>query len=179
MKFLFSWKGIVIAIIILLALIAILINFRINGYERYDVVDEFDFELSFGTYGKKNINTFNDTITKDLVLAGTITTDYVLPEHVKKRVYNMLRDMDVLSFPSELALPMVDTDRTNFLYLRIVIDGEENSIQCWVPWGFKLGGIGSTSVQHYQFLTLTNYISNHVYKSDEWQGLPKTVGGYL
>jgi len=52
MKFLFSWKGLLVAIIILLILIALLINFRI---ESYDKVDEFNFELSWGPMARKTL----------------------------------------------------------------------------------------------------------------------------
>ena len=179
MKYLFSWKGLVIAIIILLLLIALLISFRIDGYDRYDKVDEFNFELSWGPYGKKNINTFNDTITKDLMAAGIITTDYVLPEHVNKRIYNMLRDMEILSFPSKLYLNYIDKGHNDNLYLRVVINGEENVVSCRVPWGYNLKGVGDESVHNYQFMTLTNYISRYVYGTDEWKSFPKSVGGYL
>ncbi len=179
MKFIFSWKGLVIAIIILLVLIALLITFRIDSYNRYDKVDEFNFELSWGPYGRKNISTFNDTITKDLMSAGIITTDYVLPRHVNKRIYNMMRDMEILSFPSKLYLNYIDIGHNDNLYLRVVINGEENIVSCRVPWSYNLKGVGEESVHHYQFMTLTNYISRYVYGTDEWKSLPKSVGGYL
>ncbi len=179
MKFLFSWKGLLIVIIILLILIALLINFRIESYDRYDKVDEFNFELSWGPYGKKNISTFNDTITKDLMTAGIVTTEYILPRHVKKRIYNMLRDMEILSFPSQLDLNNIDKERNDNLYLRVVINGEENIVSCSVPSGYNLKGVGEETVHNYQFMTLTNYISNYVYGTDEWKSLPKSVGGYL
>lgn len=179
MKFLFSWKGLVIAIIILIVLVLIMIDVRVNGYTRYDRVNEFDFELRFGTYGMQNVNTFEDTITKDLIMSGTMSSDYVFPEYAKRHVYKMLRDMDIMNFPSRLELPYVDAEKTNCLTLNVVIDGAEKTVECLVPWGYKLRGVGTTPDQLYQFLTLTEYIENRVYKSGEWRDLPKSVGGYL
>jgi len=84
--------------------------------------------------------------------AGIITTDYVLPRHVKKRIYNMLRDMEILSFPSQIDLNYIDKERNDNLYLRVVINGEENIVSCRVPWGYNLKGVGEETVHNYQFI---------------------------
>ena len=127
----------------------------------------------------QNIDTFENTVTKNLVLSGTITSEYVMPEHIKRQIYKMMRDMDILEFPTKLELPIVDEDKANNIILTVVIDGVEKTVECKVPWGYKLRGIGTTPDRIYQFLTLTGYIENSVYKSGDWQDLPKSVGGYL
>jgi hypothetical protein len=179
MKGVFKW-GLLLAIILLLALIAILILEIIDNQPRYSADLDFGFELSFGCYGKNNINTFNDTITKDLVSAGLITADYVMPEYAKRRVFIMLRDIEIMDYPDSLNFPIMD-EHVDHLYLRVVIEGEEKVVRWTVPWGFEFWGDGASnmSVQHYQFKVLVEYISNHVYKSETWQSLPKHEGGYL
>ncbi len=180
MKGLFGWKSLAIAIILLVLLIVILILEVNDRNPAYDAGTEFEFELSFGCYGKNNINTFNDTITKDLVSAGVITTDYIMPDHAKKRVFKMLRDMDILSYPASLNFSTSD-EHVDHLYLKAVIGEEEQIVRWTVPWGFGFwdGEGAKMSVRHYQFKILVEYISKHVYESDEWKALPKIEGGYL
>ena len=136
MKGLFSWKSLVIAIILLLILIVILISEILDNQPVYNADLDFEFELSFGCYGKNNINTFEDTITKDLVSAGRITTDYIMPEDVRRRVFIMLRDMDIMNYPKNLNFPILD-EHVDYLYLRVVIEDEEQIVRWTVPWGFN------------------------------------------
>lgn len=45
-----------------------------------EVPVDFDFRLIYGTYGKEKIDTFNDTVVKDLVKDGTIEANITLTE---------------------------------------------------------------------------------------------------
>ena len=180
MKGLFSWKSLVIAIILLLFLIVILIIEISDNNPAYNAEQDYEFELSFGCYGKNNINTFNDTITKDLVSAGVITTNYIMPDYTKKKVFKMLRDMDILSYPKSLNFPL-NNEHVDYLYLKVNIGGEEQIVRWTIPWGFDFYGEDGSkiSVRHYQFKMLVEYISKHVYESDAWKALPAHEGGYL
>lgn len=136
MKFLFSWKGLAIALAILIALVVIWINVRNEGYKRYDDLTEFEFELDFGPYGRNNLNTFNDTLTKDLVLNGTKTVEYVLPKRQKRVTYNMLKALDIMNCPEDFTTEPVEDEHVYSIRLRTVIDGEEKEIRWRVVWGF-------------------------------------------
>ncbi|MDX1358259.1 MAG: hypothetical protein R3232_05470 [Clostridia bacterium] len=179
MKGVFKWS-LLVAIILLLALIAILVLEIIDNRPVYNADLDFEFELSFGCYGRNNINTFNDTITKDLVSAGRVTVDYVMPEYARRRVFIMLRDMEIMDYPESLNFTINDP-HVDYLYLRVVIEGEENVVRWTVPWGFHFydGMASNISLQHYQFMVLVKYIERHVYKSETWESLPQIEGGYL
>lgn len=180
MKGLFGWKSLAIAIVILLILVIILIVEISNRDPLYNEATEFEFELSFGCYGRNNINTFKDTITKDLVSAGSITVDYEMPERVKKEIFRMMRSMDIMSYPENLNFPIFD-EHVEYLYLRVVIGEKEQIVRWTVPWGFNFWDDNgkNMSLQHYQFKILVEYISRHVYESKTWKALPKHEGGYL
>ena len=141
---------------------------------------EFEFKLSFGAYGRSNINTFENTITKDLVSAGNIKTEYIMPEATRKEVYSMLERMDIMNFPSDLNFPL-NNEHVDHLNLRVIIEGEEKIVTWTVIWGFTFEGDMSSNItkQHLQFQELVEFISTYVYESDEWKSLPDIEGGYM
>ena len=65
-------------------------------------LDDFNFELNFSTYGWDRIDTYNGTFTKDLVASGTKTIKFTIPDNIKKGIYDLLMDIDIMSFPNEL-----------------------------------------------------------------------------
>ena len=178
MKFLFGWKGLTIALIILLVLIVILIVEVRNNRQAYDNDIEFNFSLNFGTYGKNNINTYEDTITKDLVSAGSHTVEYVLPEEAKKKIFDMMRMKDFMSFPENLNIPIYD-GHVKHLSLKVTIGGEEHTVRWNVPWDLEMAARERMTIYHQGFLDIVEYISIQVYESPEWKALPKSEGNYL
>ncbi|WHT48562.1 hypothetical protein QNH10_01620 [Sporosarcina thermotolerans] len=57
------------------------------------IPDDFGFSLQFGITKKNEINTFNGTFTKDLITAGTVTTDLTLTEEEMVSIYEMMKDV--------------------------------------------------------------------------------------
>ena len=45
-----------------------------------DMPNDFDFSIQFGVQKKNEINTFEGTVTKDLIADGTVTTEVILTE---------------------------------------------------------------------------------------------------
>ena len=178
MKFLFGWKGLTIAIIILLALIVILVVEVRNNRQAYDSDIDFEFSLNFGTYGKNNINTYEDTITKDLVSAGRRTVEYVLPEEIKKKIFSMMKMKDFMSFPENLNIQIYD-GYTKHLSLKVTIGGKEHTVRWNVPWDLEKVAKARMTAYHLGFLDIVEYISNYVHESPEWKALPKSEGSYL
>ncbi len=178
MKFLFGWKGLTIAIIILFALIVILVVEVSNNRQVYVSDIDFEFSLNFGTYGRNNINTYEDTITKDLVSAGRLTVEYVLPEETKRKIFNMMKIKDFMSFSENLNVPIYD-GYTKHLSLKVTIGGEEHTVRWNVPWDLEMVAKERMTIYHLGFLDIVEYISNQVYESPEWKTLPKSEGSYL
>lgn len=57
--------------------------------------DDFDFSITFG-YDKKNeINTYDGTVTKDLIMDGTATADITFTIEEKQKIYNMMREINI------------------------------------------------------------------------------------
>ncbi|SFJ12328.1 hypothetical protein SAMN02799624_03358 [Paenibacillus sp. UNC496MF] len=62
-----------------------------------DMPADFDFELKYGYGGGKNeVDTYDDTITKDLIVNGTATADLALSEQEMRDIYARMREIDVM-----------------------------------------------------------------------------------
>lgn len=155
-------------------------NPNIPSLPAYSEDLEFEFSLSFGAYGRSNINTFEDTITKDLVSAGKIKTEYIMPESIRKEIYLMLEEMDIMNFPSDLSFPL-SHEQDDDLNLQVIIEGEERTVRWIINWDSMTWGpmIDNITAQHRQFQELVEFITKTVYESEEWKSLPKAEGGYI
>ena len=63
---------------------------------------DFNFNLSFGIYGKNNINTYGNTFTKDLVLNGLETIDFYISEEKKIDIYNAFVEYKIYELPANI-----------------------------------------------------------------------------
>lgn len=179
MKFLFSWKGLLIALVILLILVGIFVDMRIRQENYYNPFQEFEFELDFGSYGMNNINTFNERLTKDLVDYGSINTDFRFNGSEKKDIFNMMYKMDILSYPLTLNDGFHDFEHPEGYMLRVKIDGEEKTIYWSAPWTFFDEDIEKLTDDQLAFKALVEHIKEIIYNSREYKSLPVQKGSYL
>ena len=179
MKFLFSKKGLFIALIILLILIAIFVDMRIGQRNYYNPFRKFAFELDFGAYGRNNVDTFRNLLTKDLVLSGPINTNFKFSGREKKEIFNRMYKMDILSYPLTLNDGFHDFEHPENYVLRVKIDNEEKTIYWSAPWSFFDEDMDKLSDQQIAFKELVEYIKGIVYNSRKYKSLPAHEGGYL
>ena len=94
---------IIVATIIIVSIFVIQKN-QTNNRDFVKVTPEdFNFCLNFSTFGLYQIDTYNETFTKDLALGGTKTISFELPDDVKDEIYNLMMDIEILSYPKTLA----------------------------------------------------------------------------
>ncbi len=79
-------------------------NFPTNGTDTsYNGnISEFNFRLNFNTHGINQIDTYKGIFTKDLVLDGTKTIYFKIPDNVKRDIYNLMAEIDIMAFPDDL-----------------------------------------------------------------------------
>ncbi|WP_449621835.1 hypothetical protein [Robertmurraya sp. Marseille-Q9965] len=58
--------------------------------------NDFNFSLTYGTYGKQKIDTFNDIVVKDLIEDGTVEVHISLTEDELKQIYNEMMKLDIM-----------------------------------------------------------------------------------
>lgn len=136
--------------------------------------DHFKFSVSFG-YGdvnKNEINTFNNTVTKDLVTKGTVTAKLTLTNEEMIDIYDRMREIDVLR---ELDLDNSDSNCSstpvNEDHWEIQVDGEQRTFD-WSSEKCELTDDAN------KLKELRNYIFDIVKEKQEYKELPEADGGY-
>ncbi|WP_156123834.1 hypothetical protein [Paenibacillus sp. FSL R7-0273] len=134
--------------------------------------EDFAFSVRFGVMGKNEINTFEGTVTKDLVVKGTAQAELVLTDSEKADIYARLRTINIYR---ELKL---EPDRkycakTPFSeeHWQIRVDGEVRSFS----WDEEKCEITADAEQ---LRELRSYIFELVQAKPAYLELPEAVGGY-
>ena len=176
MKIFTSRVSMILVIALLLASVIILIGERTQDNKLK--MTDYEFSLTFGPNGRSSINTFTNTITKDLISDGVAVTDYVISDSNRNKIKRMLMNMDILSYPKLLDIRQYD-DHVEIINLQIVIDGSEHSVMWTVPWDFNFEEGDRLSDLHKDFIEFVDFVKEMVIDSNEYKSLPKASGGYL
>ncbi|MFZ3591137.1 hypothetical protein ACOI1C_18280 [Bacillus sp. DJP31] len=131
---------------------------------------DFNFSLTYGAYGKKKIDTFNDIIIKDLVEEGTIEASIVLTEEEMRSIYKEMMSIHIMD---ELDLDKdkeCDAEPSSISVWKVQMDGETKSFYhktyCDYPEDVK------------NLLKLENYIHGIIVGKEEYERLPEINGSY-
>lgn len=139
------------------------------------IPEQFNFSVSFGygTVNKNEINTFNNTVTKDLVTKGTATANLTLTDEEMADIYDRVREIDVLR---ELDLDNSDSNCSstpvNEDHWEIQVDGVERTFD-WSSEQCELTDDANNKLKE-----LRNYIFDIVKDKKEYKELPEAAGGY-
>ncbi len=139
-------------------------------------LDDFNFQLNFNTYGKDQIDTYKGTFTKDLVMDGTKTIEFKLPNYIKKDIYNSMMDIDIMSFPDTLKVEGMSVTPSCDYKLTVTIKGKTKVI-IWNE-GFYTDMTTNLPKDNVNFLKLVKDIRDYIYSTDEYKNMPKANGGY-
>ncbi|BBH22833.1 hypothetical protein Back11_41780 [Paenibacillus baekrokdamisoli] len=134
----------------------------------------FDFLVRFG-YGevaKNEVNTYQDTVTKDLVVKGTATADITLSMDEMRSIYEKMREINIMG-TKELVPTNSNCAKTPYMEdsWKISIDGETKTL----TWSEKSC---DTTDDAKQLLELRNFIQHIVASKDAYKALPEIEGGY-
>jgi hypothetical protein len=138
--------------------------------------DEFNFKLNFSTFGKEQIDTYKGTYTKDLVLNGTKTINFKLPDNVKNEIYKLMMDINIMSFPDTLKADGMAVTPSCDYKLTVTIKGKTKSIE-WKE-GFYTFMTENLPKENVNFLKLVKYIGDYIHSTEEYKNMPEANGGY-
>lgn len=139
-------------------------------------MSNFNFSLNFNTYGRDQIDTYNGTFTKDLVLDGTNTIDFKLPDDIKKEVFSLMTEIDIMSFPEMLKVDGMAVTPSCDYKLTVTMNGKTKTI-VWNE-GFHPSMDVELPKENMDFLRLVKLISDYIYGTDAYKNMPKSNGGY-
>ena len=134
---------------------------------------DFNFSLIYGTYGKQKIDTFNDTIVKDLVEDGTIEVNLALTEEEMKQIYHEMMTIDIMD-DSKFTVreeEVCETEPPSYTIWNIQMDGKTNSFYTQT----YCDGYPENVLK---LLKLEDYIHSILLNKDEYKALPDSNGYY-
>ncbi len=136
--------------------------------------DDFDFSIKFGFDKKNEINTYDGTVTKDLIMDGTATATITFIHEEKQNIYDRMKEINITE--TKKLTPKL-TDRTCFQEpheddeWKITINGEtyKHSIS---------GEYCHPTDDAKELIELRNEIFRMVEGKKAYQDLPEARGGY-
>nr|WP_144929110.1 hypothetical protein [Paenibacillus bovis] len=131
--------------------------------------DDFGFSLKYGVTLANELNTYDDTFTKDLIERGSVTTDMVLSNEELEVIYEKFRSADVLGLPEVRNSSSCQKPFSRY-ELSMTVDDEEYNLK----WD---SSCESKALNKWE--STLNYINKEIiYPKEEYQSLPEATSGY-
>ncbi|MBM7663518.1 hypothetical protein JOC85_004396 [Bacillus mesophilus] len=137
-----------------------------------DMPSDFDFSIQFGVQKKNEINTFEGTVTKDLIADGSATTELILTEEEMKDIYEKMQNINIAETKEYTPEPINCFQEPHGEdEWKIIINGE--TITHLIS-----GKYCEPTSDAKQLIELRNYVFHIIKSKDEYKSLPESKGGY-
>ncbi|WP_342573012.1 hypothetical protein MHH37_11230 [Solibacillus sp. FSL K6-1781] len=140
-----------------------------------DMPDDFNFSIQFGVQKKNEINTFDGTVTKDLIADGTATTELILTEEEMQNVFKKMKEINIAETKEFTPRSLFGTVCMKQPYgedeWKVTINGE--TITHLIS-----GEYCEPTNDAKQLIELRNYVFNLIKSKSEYKSLPESLGGY-
>ena len=137
-----------------------------------EMPEDFGFAVQFGIWSRNEINTFEGSFTKDLISAGTITTDLTFTEQEMDFIYGQMKEITIADtkqlIPEPIGCAMEPYGEDEWV---ILINGE--TIKHSVSETYC-----EPTHDAQQLIDLRETIFDLIKKKDVYKELPEAVGGY-
>jgi len=130
---------------------------------------DFNFVFNYGVQNKNQLDTFNNTYTKDLIQNGLKKVSFRLTEDEKETIYRKMLAIDLFSYP-KYNEGMIFEPTSGFHFV-VQHNGEKQTI----AWN---GGISENPTDQ-KFGSLVRLVIEIIESHKEYKALPKAKGGYL
>lgn len=151
------------------------LNNEISKIMQKDMPSDFDFSIQFDVQKKNEINTFEGTVTKDLIADGTAKTELILNEEEMKNIYEKMQEINIAETKKFTPEPINGTVCMQAPYgedeWKIMINGE--TITHLIS-----GEYCEPTKDAKQLIELRNYVFTIIKSKDEYKSLPESNGGY-
>jgi len=145
-----------------------------NVFPPYDSTQNpINIDFKFGVGARNELNTFNGTFTKDLVIDGTFTTRLILSQGEMTQIAQELAETDFFNLPetfprstNRLVMPQSD------YYIKV----QKGTIVKEFSWNTNSEIDSSTDSRLEQFVS---FLTNMIYEKPEYKMMPPATGAYL
>lgn len=128
----------------------------------------FNFIFRYGVGAKNELNTFEQTYTKDMIMDPPITIKFKLSNSELMGIYKKINDLKLLEKNEKPTKNMLAMPCSSY-YLKVQIDSAKKELS----WDNCRGKISD------RFQQFTNYIIQIIESKEEYKELPIPKGGYL
>jgi len=139
---------------------------------------DFNIQFKFGVGGRNELNTFQNTYTKDLVMDGTVTVSLVLSENELQEIEARLVESGFFSFPDTLTVSPDDSlyisiEPHAMFYFRV----KHQSTVKTLYWDDSIVPF-YTDVRRKKLQDIVVFVSNIITRKPEFLSLPPARGSY-
>lgn len=143
-------------------------NLLSNNLPAYDP-SSFNIIFKYGVLGGNELNTFNQTYTKDMVMDPSVTIKFKLTDKELEGIYQKINDLDLFNLSTEPIDGNMMVTPCSGSYLKVQV----GSIKKESSWNYCRGKIND------KFQQFTDYIIPIIESKKEYKELPAPKGGYL
>jgi len=129
----------------------------------------FNLIFKYGVGAKNELNTFDQTYTKDMVMDPSVTIKFKLTDNELAGIYQKINDLKLFDKNEELTEGNMFVTPCSSYYLKVQIDSDQKELS----WSNCRGKISD------RFRQFTNYIIQIIESKEEYKKLPAPKGGYL
>ncbi|GAK05722.1 hypothetical protein JCM19037_4249 [Geomicrobium sp. JCM 19037] len=134
-----------------------------------EMPDDFNFSLTYGYAGANGIDTYEGTVTKDLIPNGDVTIDLSLTESEMEEIYDQMVEVNLLETAEYVSdVQCVDPHGQN--YIEMTINGERVERE-WIS-----AQCDGNDEQLSEWLSFIHF--ELIEPKEEYQALPDPEGGY-
>jgi len=129
----------------------------------------FHFTFRYGVNARNELDTFQNTYTKDLITSGTVTVPFQLTPAELKSVQEKITELDLFKQTITKSDTLIAQYPCSSYWLSVELDGVKQNLN----WDQCTGTMTPTNQSFADFMT--QLIENH----PEYKALPEATGGYL
>ena len=137
--------------------------------------NDFGFSIQFGVRKNNEINTFENTVTKDLITDGTAKADITLTDEEMDKIYEKMKEINIVEKKKFTPEPINGTICTLEPYeedeWKITMNGETTTYSV-------SGTYCEPTNDAKQLIELRNYVFSIIRSKKEYIELPESKGGY-
>jgi hypothetical protein len=141
---------------------------------------ESDFNLIFkyGVNARNELNTFQGTYTKDMIVDPSMTIELSLSEEELDRIYQKMVEIDFFNYPDEFSIPVAPEGPVTIVtpYASYYFKVQHNSVIKELWWEDE---IVKEDERADRLRALIEFIRDIVESREEYQKLPQPRSGYL
>ncbi|MFC1949538.1 hypothetical protein ACFLW0_05140 [Chloroflexota bacterium] len=141
-------------------------------------VSNFNLIFRYGVTARNELNTFEGTYTKDMIMDPSITVELSLTEEELDRIYQKMVEIDFFDYPDEFSVPIAPGGLVTMVtpYSSYYFEVEYDSTVKELRWEDE---IMNQNEEADKLRELIRLIRDIIESKEEYKELPSPTSGYM